>query len=69
MYAFEAIRDENPEYHAQRDRDTKQLAMMDTPNFDNMSEVTALIAQLKQFHENNKWDRGHTVATRDEDGS
>ncbi len=67
MYAFQAIRDEDPEYQAQMDSDTKQLAMMHTPTFDNISEVTALTAQLKQFNENNKWDRGHTIATRDED--
>jgi hypothetical protein len=29
--------------------------------------VTALTAQLKQFNENNKWDRGHTNVIRDED--
>ncbi len=40
---------------------------METPTFDSISEVTALTAQLKQFNENNKWDRGHTIATRDED--
>jgi hypothetical protein len=67
MYAFQAIRDEDPEYQAQMDRDTKQIAMMHTPTFDNISEVTTLTAQLKQFNENNKWDRGHTIATRDED--
>jgi hypothetical protein len=30
------------------DSDTKQIAMMHTPAFDNISEVTALTAQLKQ---------------------
>jgi len=49
------------------DSDTKQIAMMHTPAFDNISEVTALTAQLKQFNDNNKWDRGHTIATRDDD--
>ncbi len=67
MYAFQTIRDEDPEYQAQMDRDTKQIAMMHTPTFDNISEVTALTAQLKQFNENKEWDRGHTIATRDED--
>jgi len=67
MYAFQATRDEDPEYQAQMDSDTKQIAMMHTPAFDNISEVTALTAQLKQFNDNNKWDRGHTIATRDDD--
>ena len=67
MYAFQAIRDEDPLYQAQMDSDTKQLAMMHAPAFDNISEVTALTAQLKQFNDNNKWDNGHTNATRDND--
>jgi hypothetical protein len=49
------------------DSDTKQLAMMHAPAFDNISEVTALTAQLKQFNDNNKWDNGHTNATKDND--
>ncbi len=60
MYAFQATRDEDPEYQSQMDSDTKQIAMMHTPDFDNISELTALTAQLKQFNDNNKWDRGHT---------
>jgi hypothetical protein len=52
IYLFQATRDKDPEYQAQMDSDTKQLAMMHTPAFDNISEVTSLTAQLKQFNEN-----------------
>ncbi len=44
MYAFQATRDEDPEYQTQMDSDTKQIAMMHTPALDNISEVTALTA-------------------------
>ncbi len=34
---------------------------------DNLSDLSVFTAHLKQFYDNNKWDRGQTGALKDED--
>jgi hypothetical protein len=59
---FQATRDDDPQYIEQMDRDSKMTVIND-----NLSDLLVFTAQLKQFNENNKWDRGHNGATKDKD--
>jgi hypothetical protein len=62
VYAFQATRDDDPQYNEHSDRDSKILAIID-----NLSDLSIFTAQLKQFNNNNKWDRGQNSASKDED--
>jgi hypothetical protein len=60
MYAFQATRDEV--YEVELEKDRKLEAINDT-----LSDLSVFTAQLKQYNENNKWDKEHNGADKDGD--
>jgi hypothetical protein len=60
MYAFQATRDDG--YDDEVEMDRKLVAIKD-----NQSELAVLTAQLKQYNENNKWERENNGPRKDED--
>ncbi len=62
MYAFQATTDEAYEV------ELKKAAKLEYEK-DALSDLSAFTAQIKQFYENSKWDKGHNNADKDGDSN
>ena len=72
MYAFQAIDDstDEPDWKGAYENELKKAATASLRrDKDALSEVAAFTAQLKQFYESNKWDKGHNNADKDGDSN
>ncbi len=60
MYAFQATIDDIDDIELENDRKLESIN-------EKLSDLSAFTAQIKQFYENNKWEREHHNAVKDGD--